>query len=216
MRISLRSGVLPAGLRSPAARCAGADFRVGLLAAFGVVAAVGLGCGGGEQSTDVAARKIPSIAGTWHVTGTTVEKDTGQSRAISGHLIMAQEGDRFTATFDLTTDYPTPEGPTQADVIGKGEGQVQGASLEGRSEIQLVIGTVPGVDVGFAYVPRITSTRLVNTMKGQIQDDGTIVVESENVAAEGETGYRPTRTTLRGSRAPESPEHPAEEPAEEG
>lgn len=164
-------------------------------------------CGGGEQSPDVAARKTPSIAGTWHVTGTTVERDTGHSRDISGHLIMAQEGSHFIATFDLTTDYPTPEGKTQAHVIGKGEGEVQGAALEGSSEIQLVIGTVPGVDVGFAYVPRITTTRLVNTLKGEIQEDGSIVVESENVAAEGEENYRPTRTTLRGTRDEKAEPH---------
>ncbi len=177
------------------------SLRSGSIPALCVVVGLGWACGGAEQSPDVAARKTPSIAGTWQVTGTTVEKETGLSREVGGQLILAQDGSRFTATFDLTTDYPTPEGATQAHVIGKGEGKVSGGSLEGSSEIQLVIGTVPGVDVQFAYVPRITTKRLVNSLKGTIQDDGSIVVESENIGAEGESDYRPTRTTLRGTRS---------------
>ena len=59
--------------------------------------------------------------------------------------------------------------------------------------------SVPGVDTGFAFVPRTVSTRIVSKVKGRLLEDGTIALEIENAPAEGEQ-YRPTRTVLAGRR----------------
>ncbi len=59
--------------------------------------------------------------------------------------------------------------------------------------------SVPGIDSGFAFVPRYVGPRIVSTAKGERQSDGTLLIEIESNPAEGES-YLPTRTTLRGTR----------------
>ncbi len=141
----------------------------------------------------------PSLSGMYRVEGTTTVKGTGIEREIKGTVILAQEGNRYTATFSLATTFPTEEGPIQADVIGKGEGRVEGTSLQGTAETQIVMASVPGIDSGFAFVPRYVGPRIVSTAKGHREKDGTLLIEIESNPAEGED-YLPTRTTLRGTR----------------
>ena len=100
----------------------------------------------------------PSLSGMYRVEGVTTVKGTGMEREIKGTVILAQEGDRYTATFSLATTFPTEEGPIQADVIGKGEGRVDGTSLQGTAETQIVMAAVPGIDSAFAFVPRPCSS----------------------------------------------------------
>ena len=133
----------------------------------------------------------------YRVEGITTVEGTGIEREITGTVILAQEGTRYTSTFSLATSFPTETGPIQADVIGKGEGRVDGTSLQGTAETQIVMAAIPGIDSGFAFVPRYVGPRIVSTAKGQRQEDGTLLIEIESNPAEGED-YLPTRTTLRG------------------
>jgi hypothetical protein len=171
---------------------------------LGVLAAIGpfLACGEGMQK----AEKAPpaTIAGTYQVSGATVDKESGQKRAIEGKVILSQEGEKYIATFDLDTTYPSPDGLLPTDVIGKGEGTIEGNKLTGTAETQLVVGTIEGVDTAFAFVPRTVSRRIVSESVASLAPDGTLSVEIENQPAEGEEQYRPTRTTLRGSRMPDA------------
>ena len=146
-----------------------------------------------------AEQGIPSIAGTYRVTGFTVEKETGNQREISGTVIMSQEGDHYTSTFNLTTLFPTPDGALQSDVIGKGEGTIEGRILRGTATTQIVMAQVPGVDAQFAFIPRFVGPRLVSTTSGRLGEDGLLTVEIESDPAEGEA-YTPTRTTVSGVR----------------
>lgn len=178
---------------------------------LGVLAstAIGFACGNGAED-GTGATPMATVSGTYKVSGATVDKQSGQERAIEGTIILAQEGDRYTATFDLDTTYPSPEASPdaekgrmiQADVIGKGEGVISGNTLEGTAHTQIVMGTVEGVDTAFAFVPRMVGARIVNDSTATIHPDGSITIEIENRPAEGETQYRPTRTTLRGTRVP--------------
>ena len=154
-------------------------------------------CGGGEDD----GPQVPAapIAGMYEVTGETIAPATGDKRSISGKIIIAEEGGRYTATFNLTTTYPGAEEALPAEVIGKGEGLVEGRSLTGTAQTQLVMATVPGVDPGFAFVPRMVSTRLVSTSTATVAADGSVQIQIENQPAEGEA-YNPTRTTLSGFR----------------
>jgi hypothetical protein len=87
----------------------------------------------------------------------------------------------------------------------KGEGTVKGKTIRGEARTQLVMSSVPGVDPDFAFVPRTTTTRIVSTVEGKVQADGTIVLLIESKGEPGQA-YRPTRTTLRGKRVePTSP-----------
>ena len=52
--------------------------------------------------------------------------------------------------------------------------------------------------------------RLVSTWTAKFREDGTLVVELENQAAEGEENYQPTRTTLFGTRIEQPGAGPAE------
>jgi hypothetical protein len=162
-----------------------------------------LACGGEREASapDAASTEPAAIGGRWDVEGETVE--TGREehkRSISGTVILNQEGAHYTSTFTMSTMFPTPDGAAlETDVIGEGEGAVEGTRISGEARTQLVVAGVPGVDPDFAFVPRTTSTRIVSTVEGGVQPDGTIVLHIQSKGEPGED-YRPTRTTLRGKR----------------
>jgi hypothetical protein len=62
-----------------------------------------------------------------------------------------------------------------------------------------VISTVPGIDPAFAFIPRMTSTRIVSNSVTSIAADGSVLILIENEPAAGED-YSPSRTSLRGIR----------------
>ena len=159
-----------------------------------------LACGSADTPEEGAQPVIP-LSGRYEVTGATVTKATGERREIAGALIVAtsEDGATYTATFDLTTTYPGADEAMPAVVIGKGEGRVEGRTLRGTSETQLVMATVPGVDPGFAYIPRMISTRIQSTSVATVARDGTVDVEIRNTPVEGQE-YSPTLTTLHGTR----------------
>ncbi len=140
-----------------------------------------------------------AISGLYKVTGVTVEQESGDEREIAGTVILAQQGDRYTVTFDLTTQFPTPSGPVQSDVIGQGEGSVDGEILEGTAETQIVAASVPGVDSKFAFIPRQVSARIVSTTVSRVYADGSVSIEIESQPVEGQQ-YAATRTSLKGER----------------
>jgi hypothetical protein len=170
-----------------------------------------------ERTPDVAApppsnasgSEEPVLSGMWNVEGVTVETASGKTRQISGTIILAQEGARYTSTFDLDTALPSEGGPVHANVIGEGEGTVEGRTLSGTTHTQIIVSGAPNVDPGFAYVPRRVGTRIVSKTKARLADDGTISIEIESEPAPGET-YASTRTTLKGSYAqrPRTPSEP--------
>jgi hypothetical protein len=168
------------------------------------VATLLLACRGGEEPAPAepksAAPKV-GLGGIYLVHGTTVEQETGQSREISGQVLLTAKGDAYTSTFNLETLFPTKEGPIHADVIGKGSGTIEGASLSGTAETQLVMAAVPGVDEDFAFIPRVLGPRIRSKASGHLEPDGTLVIEIESEGIEGER-YAPTRTTLRGRPIP--------------
>jgi hypothetical protein len=152
---------------------------------------------------DATAAEVAPIAGMYEVAGTTVETTTGIEREISGSVILADDGESYTATYHLDTVFEGTDGVLPTEVIGKGSGAIEGRTLRGSAETQLVISSVPGIDPGFAFIPRTTTTRLVSTSVTTIAADGSVVIEIENSPALGEI-YAPTRTTLRGTRIGEA------------
>ena len=157
-----------------------------------------LACGAGD--TEVAEQtEVQPIAGMYEVTGVTVALESGRRREIAGTVILAENGDQYTATFHLNTTYPGADQALPAEVIGKGEGTIDGRSLRGTAETQLVMATVPGIDPGFAFVPRMVSTRIASNTVATVATDGTLSIEIESQPATG-AEYAPTRTTLHGSR----------------
>jgi hypothetical protein len=153
-----------------------------------------------DSATDEsAAADAAPIAGMYEVAGTTTETTTGSKREISGTVILAEDGPNYTATFHLTTVWEGEDGILPAEVIGNGSGTIDGRTLRGNAETQLVISTIPGIDPAFAYIPRTTTTRLVSKSVTTIAADGAVVIEIDNAGAAGEI-YAPTRTTLQGIR----------------
>lgn len=160
--------------------------------------ALALACGSGDAPVADEVQASP-IAGMYEVTGVTVAVESGHKREIAGTVILAESGDSYTATFNLNTTYPGADQALPAEVIGKGEGLIDGRTLRGTAETQLVMATVPGIDPGFAYVPRMVSTRITSNTVATVATDGTVSIEIENQPMKG-TEYAPTRTTLHGSR----------------
>lgn len=164
---------------------------------LGIVAiALGAGCGRTEAPAEPTHR---SVAGRWEVKGLTRVEGSPETRRIAGTLILAQEGDRYEATFDLETRMLAGGAPTDVDVIGVGAGRVEGETLRGTAHTQIVASAVPGVDSGFAFVPRVVSTRIVSNSLGRLRPDDSLEIEIESEAEPGQS-YQPTRTRLTGVR----------------
>jgi|GEM_PF-1255527 len=168
------------------------------LSHLGLALVIATACDGAHDTAISEADAVP-IAGQYEVSGTTIETSTGSKRDISGTVILAENGNEYTATFQLATAFESASGAMPAEVIGKGSGRIDGRELRGTAETQLVISTVPGIDPAFAFIPRTTSTRLVSNSVTSIAADGSVVIEIENQPAAGED-YSPSRTTLRGIR----------------
>ena len=149
-----------------------------------------------DAAPPVAA--IP-IGGLYEVSGVTRAARTGDEREISGTIILAEEGDRYIATFNLTTLFPVGGEALRAEVIGKGEGTIDGRTLTGTASTQLVVASIPGVDPAFAYIPRTVTTRIQSTAVTEVAPDGGVIIEIESKPAPGEQ-YEPTRTKLTGRR----------------
>jgi hypothetical protein len=145
------------------------------------------------------------IPGMYRVEGATVDKATGERRDISGTVILAVDGDAYTATFHLTTNFPgTGTDPVEAEVIGKGDGTVDGRTLTGVAHTQVVVAGIPGVDPNFAFIPRHVSARLISDSVTTIARNGSVTIQTDSRGEPGED-YAPTRTTLRGSRIASDP-----------
>ena len=171
-----------------------------LLAALVLPSMTLVGCGSSDDAeVDVAAAPPTIVSGRYDVRGVTRASGDPDGRLIEGTVILVQEGDRYTATYELNTTWPNEGAETVADVVGVGDGSIVGGRLEGGAETQLVISTVPGVDPAFAFVPRMVTARLESTTVAKIAPDGSIEIELENRAAEG-SHYEPTRTRLVGER----------------
>ncbi len=156
-------------------------------------------CGSQTEVGETPGVKAVPITGMYEVSGVTVTKRSGEKRNLAGKIILLEQDGKYTATFDLATEFPMGGEAFPAGVIGKGEGLIEGRKLTGTAETQLVVATVPGVDTAFAYLPRQVSTRILSTSTTTIAADGTVEIEIENQPAAGEE-YAPTRTTLHGSR----------------
>jgi hypothetical protein len=167
--------------------------RCSLLAAAALFFSASLPVIAAEPSAD------DPFSGTYDVQGMTTDVKSGDTRRIEGHIVLTKKGDGWQAASELETDFPTHGGAVRTDVIGTGEGKRKGAGLEGQAHTQLVIGTVPGVDTDFAFVPRTVGPRIVSKWKAHLEKDGTLIVELTNAPEKGEE-YPPTKTTLKGKR----------------
>jgi hypothetical protein len=159
-------------------------------------------CGPGDRG-EPAGDETVRVAGRYQVRGMTTDPSSPDKRRIEGIVILAEQGDRYTATFELKTNWPIEGGFTDAQVVGVGEGRIEGNKLTGTAQTQLVISSVPGVDTGFAFIPRMVTTRLVSESVATLTSDGAVTIDIENRGADGED-YRATRTRISGHRIPDS------------
>jgi hypothetical protein len=178
--------------------------------------AVAWACGEGPAPGSSSAPAPPApalpIAGRYQVEGFTVNAGTGDNkRKISGSIVLAlsEDGAAYTAAFDLETTAPGLADDHKIDVIGKGEGTIEGRTLRGSNTTQIVASMVPGIDPGFAFIPRQTSTRIVSQSVAEVGPDGSVKVTIDSEGAPGEN-YTPTRSTLRGMRTVAARPRPAE------
>ncbi len=152
----------------------------------------------GEQAAPAAEETGPAqVAGMYKVEGLTTVIGTDNSREISGNVILVQDGASYTATFDLETMYPGPDGEVPAEVVGNGQGTITGNLLDGTLTTQIVASRVPGLDSHFIMVPPSFGVRVVSNATGELKPDGSLELIMENRGAEGED-YIPTRTVVKG------------------
>ena len=127
----------------------------------------------------------------------TISDTTGAQRPISGRVNLTVTGDRYTTHFELQTRFPGAES-VAAEVVGTGEGTVEGSVLEGTADLQVVASSVPGVDVGFAMIPRGVGPRVASSSSAEFFVDGSVRIRIQNRPAEGEEQYDATTTRLVG------------------
>lgn len=162
-------------------------------------------CGSEERSQPVGPEPGPAaFSGAYRVSGRTVEKQSRQGRNIEGTVVIVAEDDGYKASFDLTTLFPTPDGPTEAQVVGTGAGRVEGAELHGTADTQIILAQVPGVDADFGFLPRRYGPRITSRSVARLAADGTLTIEIESEGVPG-SGYRGTRTALTGVRVETTP-----------
>ncbi len=138
-------------------------------------------------------------SGTYQVQGMTLDQRSGDTRRIEGHVVLTRKDDHWMAAAELKTQFPSHGGSVSADVIGRGDGKLQGGALVGTAQTQLVMQTVPGLDTNFGFVPRDVGPRLVSDWTARWEREGELTVEMTNRGEEGED-YSPTKTTLKGRR----------------
>ena len=177
--------------------------RRSALAVLAILAA--LACSRGEVDVAAPAPADLDYAGLYAVEGFTTDDAGGEQRRIVGKLIIAA-GDAgaepvpdYTTTFNMQTEYPTPDGMIQADVIGSGTGDRDETGLVGTAETQLLMAAVPGLDPKFPWIPGQLGPRVVSEFAMNPGEGGEFVIEIASRAAPGES-YEPTVTTLRASR----------------
>lgn len=183
---------------APTAGAPGIPLQLALLAATALLVA----CSGedaADEDPSVAAAPL-EITGRYEMSGVTVTPGSDQKRKINGSIILEQKGEEYVASFEFKTNFPGEGPPVDADVIGVGEGRIAGRQLKGTAHTQIVVSSVPGVDTGFAFIPRLVSARIVSDSVGEFQPDGTLHIEIESRADEGEIDYQATRTRMRGKR----------------
>jgi len=142
---------------------------------------------------------LSDFAGTYQVSGRTVEEESGEGRDIAGTVVIRPAAEGYEASFKLTTLFPTSDGASEAQVVGTGEGRLEGGALEGTADTQIILAEVPGVNADFAFLPRSYGPRIRSSSTARLDEDGALVIEIVSEPAEGEA-YRTTRTQVRGTR----------------
>jgi hypothetical protein len=172
--------------------------------------ALALACGA-EQRPAAAPPPggTPDFAGLYEVSGFTTVSRNGLRRRISGTVIVAHAtaggAEPYTATFDLETEFATPDGPIQADVIGSARAKAEAAQLAGSAETRILMASIPGLDPTFPWIPGRLGPRVLSKFTmAPAEAEGAFEIEIESEAAPGES-YEPTRTALRARRAASGP-----------
>lgn len=173
-----------------------------------VLVSLALACGeasepGSEQVSTPAPAEEAGFAGMYEVAGVTTDQQTGDTRRITGTVIIAGGGEEaYSTTFSMTTELVTRDGPLKADLIGTGEGRAEGARLVGTAETQMFLAAIPGLDPKFPFIPGRLGPRVVSDFVMDPADAGAYRIEIETRAAPGDAGkaYGSTRTNLRAVR----------------
>ncbi|MBW2418766.1 MAG: hypothetical protein JRH19_09485 [Deltaproteobacteria bacterium] len=174
-----------------------------ILVALPCLAALALACSESERREDEGTQ---NIEGVYRVEGLTTEVASGLSRALTGLVVVRQDGDRYTTNFDLASEMPATGRDAgeevSIEIVGEGEGVIDGDSLRGTANTQIMRSVVPGVHVSFGLMPRAVGPRIVSTTKGHIGPDQELTIEIETRSKEGADAadYSPTRTRLVGHR----------------
>lgn len=178
-------------------------------ARLALAAVLALSCDAQRPAAGPPGAPGPEFTGLYEVSGYTTVRRSGQRRRIVGTVIVtraaADAAAPYTATFDLETEFATPEGPIQADVIGSARAEEQAAALAGTAETRILMASIPGLDPTFPWIPGRLGPRVLSKFKmAPAEVQGTFHVEIESEAAPGES-YEPTRTALRATRAAAGP-----------
>jgi hypothetical protein len=179
-------------------------------ARLALAVALGLACGAEQRPAAApAADAGPDYAGLYEVSGYTTVRRSGHRRRIAGTVIVAHAAPGtaapYTATFDLETEFATPEGPIQADVIGSASASADSTELAGTAETRILMASIPGLDPTFPWIPGRLGPRVLSKFRmTPSETKGAFEIEIESEAAPGES-YEATRTALRAARAASGP-----------
>jgi hypothetical protein len=145
---------------------------------------------------------VAYVGGAWEVRGTITDVGSGDRRHVAGTVVIDQEDDRFRSTFHLIGTLDTPQGRRRAEVVGRGEGKVEGRVITGTVDSNVVTARLGGAGGVVPFVPKEWGPRTHNTVLGRLNDDGSVTFELHTPQQADGTGA--THTVIHGVR-PETP-----------
>ncbi len=121
------------------------------------------------------AEDLPDLAGIYDLEGQTVVGETSARFIVTGKLVVKQEGNSLDTFVEANVKRSEGEtGPAAFSLVAHGQAIVNGDKLAGITEVQTIMGKVPGVDVAAPYMPKEAGPTFKATSSGDIVEDGEI------------------------------------------
>ncbi len=148
------------------------------------------------------AEDVPDLAGIYELVGETVVEGQPDRFAISGKLVLRQNGNDCTTIVEAAMRRTGgASGPSSAALIGTGEMTLTGRKFSGKAELQSLVSQVPELDVAAPFTPRSVGPVLHSVTEGEVLADGTLILEvRSDLVGEGFTLPEGRKTTVKATR----------------
>ena len=116
---------------------------------------------------------IPDLAGIYDLDGKTVVGEAGAVFVLTGKMVVRQEGrNLYTSVEARVKRVEGDTGPASLSFTSRGEASLTGNLINGISEVQTIVGQVPGVDVDGPGMPKRALHPFMAATAGRVVGEG--------------------------------------------